>query len=354
MAKFLNTEAKKVGTAPGSLIFVGDQKIDSISIDVIHYDDNHFSHSADVGVDYLERLSFESGVTWINVIGLHDTDSIGQIGSWFGLHPLLVEDILNTEQRPKFEEIGDHIAFFSKMVRVNEAKDQLETEQVSIVLGKGFLMSFQEVKGDVFTPVRNRLEKPTTKIRARKSDYLAFALLDLLVDNYTLSIEFLGDKVELLISEMIERQHNGQLRELNNYKQEIIALRRVVRPLQEMCKQFERSDSGIVSTNTLPFIKDLEGHSVQSAEALELYKELINDEISIYHANATARLNEIIRVLTIFSVIFIPLTFLAGVYGMNFEYFPELGFKYAYPVFWGLILFTAGFMLLYFKRKKWL
>lgn len=354
MAKFLNSDSKKIGTAPGSLIFVGDQKSDKVSIELIQYGKNHYRKNSDIRVSDLHSIDLEYGVAWINVVGLHDAGTISQLGESFGLHPLLLEDVLNTDQRPKYSEVESHLAFFLKMIRVDEGATNLKTEQVSIILGKNYIISFQEVNGDVFDPVRNRLEKPTTKIRNRKNDYLAFALLDLLVDNYIVSIEFLGDKVEMLIAEMIKSQKRTQLRQLNDYKQEIIALRRIIRPLPEMCKMFEKSDSKLVAAETLPFIKDLEDHSFHSADALELYKELINDEISLYHANASSRLNEIMRVLTIFSVVFIPLTFIAGVYGMNFDYIPELKYRYAYPIFWGAIIALTLVMLLYFKKKKWL
>jgi len=354
MAKFLNSDSKKVGTAPGSLIFVGDKKSEKVSIDVIQYGKDHYQKTADFKISEFANITSQNGVTWINVVGLHEPETVRQLGEVFQLHPLLLEDILNTDQRPKYSEFDAHISFFLKMIRVDGDGTNLQTEQVSIVLGENYVISFQEMEGDVFDPVRNRLEKPTTKIRNRKNDYLAFALLDLVVDNYILSIEFLGDKVEMLIAQMIKTQSSGQLRQLNDYKQEIIALRRIIRPLPEICKLFEKSDSKIVAPETLPFIKDLEDHSIHSTDALELYKELINDEISLYHANTSSRLNEIIRVLTIFSVVFIPLTFIAGVYGMNFDYIPELKFKYAYPIFWCAILTLAAIMLLYFKKKKWL
>jgi magnesium transporter len=354
MAKYVKPESKKIGTAPGSLIFVGRQKIDQARIDVISYSADSFELDEKVSVSQLRGYLNEDKTVWINVTGLHDTELIGAIGETFQVHPLIVEDVLNTDQRTKIEEIEGYMAFFCKMVKFNEAEENLEEEQLSMLLGKGVLITFQEAGGDVFNSVRERLNRATTKIRVRGADYLAFALLDAVVDHQFLSIEAVGDRIER-ITENLQEDPDEQIHaELNECKRLINRMRRIVRPMIEVSNTFEKSESLLVQKNTIPFIKDLEDHVLQSAESIEIYKELINDELANYHAVMGAKLNDIIRVLTIFSVVFIPLTFLAGIYGTNFQYLPELEYKYAYPIFWVVLIVVAALMLYFFKKKKWL
>jgi magnesium transporter len=354
MARFLNKDAKKVGTAPGSLIFVGSKKTERVVINALQYNTSHCDHFNDVSFNDLQGIMTDDNLTWIDVYGLHETEVIGRFGELLGIHALLQEDILNTNQRPKYEEYAQHSVFIAKMLSVEEEKDVVHTEQISIIIGPNYLVSFQETQGDVFESIRQRIINQTTRIRERGSDYLAFALLDAIVDNYIVSIEHLGNKIEALEAELLENVEKGHLPRINMFKREISAIRRIVRPALEIAFQYEKSESELLRDETVPFIKDLEDHITQASEAIEIYKELLNDELALYHTAMDNRLNDTLRVLTVFSVIFIPLTFLAGIYGMNFDYIPELGYRYGYYIFWCVEIGIAALMLFYFYRKKWL
>lgn len=345
---------KKVGAAPGSLIFVGTRRTERVTIDVIRYDPDHFENLEDVAVSDVEHSPDSESMTWINVTGLHDIDVIRELGEKFDLHDLFLEDVLNPEQRAKFDVYDHFNAFFIRMMRLDDARGKVEMEQVAIAFGKNFLISFQESERDVFDTVRDRLLRATTKIRTRGTDYLAFALMDAIVDNYIVSIEYFGNKVEKLEDELLRDVREEHLLRINSYKREVNGLRRVVRPVLELATRYHKSESPLISSRTKPFIKDLLDHVIQATEAIEIYKELLNDELGFYHTTMSDRLNEIIRVLTIFSVIFIPITFLAGVYGTNFHYIPELDERWAYPVFWAIMIGVSGLMLWYFHRKGWL
>jgi magnesium transporter len=354
MARFLRKESKKIGTAPGSLIFVGTQKTEKVEIRAIVYGPDLLEEYEQLEIRDIHKLIRPNSVCWIDIIGLHETDIIREIGESFDLHPLLMEDILNTDQRPKFEPYPDHLAFFLKMLHLEHEKGIVQTEQVSIVAGSNYLICFQEAPEDVFTGIRERIISQSTKIRQRGSDYLAFALMDAIVDNYVVSIEYFGSAIESLEDELLSEVKPEHLFRINTYKKEINMVRRIVRPVFELAFQFEKSDSPLIDRKTLPFIKDLEDHVTSAAEAIEIYRELLNDELNLYHTTQNNRLNDTIRILTVFSVIFIPLNFLAAVYGTNFQYFPELDYRYAYPIFWGVIIGIAGLMLYYFYRKRWL
>jgi len=354
MARFLQRESTKIGTAPGSLIFVGHKKTEKVSVHAMQYRKDRCELFEDYDLVKLPDLLRDDCVTWIDIIGLHDTDIISTIGEQFKLHPLLLEDILNTDQRPKYEEFEDHISIILKMLSADNSEGVVQTEQVSVVAGQNYVLCFQEAEGDVFESIRQRIINQTTKIRERGSDYLAFAILDAIVDNYIVGIEYFGNEIENLESKLLVDIEKEHLQKINSYKKELNSLRRTVRPVLEIAFQYEKSESTLLQRKTIPFIKDLQDHTIQATEAIELYKELLNDILTIYHNTMNQRLNDTIRVLTVFSVIFIPLSFLSGVYGTNFQYFPELEYKYSYPIFWAVLISIACLMLFYFYRKKWL
>lgn len=354
MARFFKKRDQKLGTAPGSLIFVGEKKMEKTSIEVIEFNANKIDVHKDQPSTDLIRFKQSSEISWINVIGIHDTEITRHIGEAFGLHALVMEDIVNTGHRPKFEEFDDHLYMVFKMLRVDEESEQTISEQLSIVVGEKYIISFQEAEGDVFKSVRDRLLRPTTKIRMRKSDYLAYALLDQVIDHYILVIEQFGEKIEGMEQEIIENAQQHHLEKLYAYKREINFLRKTVRPVRELVLNYKDSESSLIEEHTISYLRDLEDHIVHASEAVETYQVMLNDQLNLYQSTINNRLNEILRVLTVFSVVFIPLTFLAGIYGTNFKYLPELEYKYAYPIFWATLVGIAGFMLVYFKRKKWL
>ena len=353
MARYFRKLNKKRGAAPGALVFVGVEKTKVQTISTISYTNDYYDKIENTDVESLKAIHSSTNMTWINVVGVSDAEQIQKIGDSFGLHILTQEDIMNTAQRPKYEEYDNHLFIVVKMLSLN-SNNIIESEQVSIIVGPNFLITFQEAKEDVFSPVRERISRPSAKIRSRGSDYLAFALLDVIVDEYIIIIETFGSKIELLENELLEKPTSSHIEQINLYKREINFLRKTVRPLRELIFQYIKSDTDLKNLQTLPFLKDLEDHATQASEAVEIYREMLNDQLDIYNSALNHKLNEIMRVLTLFSVVFIPLTFIAGIYGTNFKYFPELEFQYAYPTFWIVLLVVAAGMIYYFKRKNWL
>jgi magnesium transporter len=266
----------------------------------------------------------------------------------------LLEDVLNTGQRPKLDEFEDTFFVVVKMLRYDDDSDIVIAEQLSIVVGPSFVLTFQEQPGDVFEPVRERLRNGKGRIRGWGSDYLAYALLDSVVDSYIYIIEKIGEEVEELESEVLESVDPELIGEIGRLKREMSFLRKAVRPAREAILKLSKLDSDLIREATAPFLKDLVDISSQAAEAIETYREMLSDELNIYNSSMSHRMNDIMKVLTIFAAIFIPLTFIAGIYGTNFEYLPELHFRYGYFVLWGVLITVAGSMLYYFKKKGWL
>ena len=353
MARFLTNRNEKIGTAPGSLVFVGEKRTDKVQLDFLSYDAETIFEKEIEDISEVAKLIDPKQVAWLNLVGLHDVATIEQVGGQFDIHPLQLEDILNTAQRPKFEETDSNVFIQIRMLHLKE-DNTLYTEQLSILLQKNLLISFQEIPQDVFDPLRERLFRPTTKIRHRKNDYLAFAMLDAVVEQYVFIIEKFGERIEQLEDQLLQKPQNTHLEQINLYKREINFLRKTVRPARELVSQFKRSDALLMQESTQPYLRDLEDQIVLATEAIELYKDMLNDLLNLYNSALNNRLNDILRVLTIFSVVFIPLTFLAGIYGTNFEHIPELHYKYAYPIFWVVLVIVALGMVWYFKRKKWL
>lgn len=354
MARFLKDPSEKVGMAPGSLVFVGERKLEDTKIEVIEFNSERIDIHKDQRPNDLKGFKESSEISWINVAGVHNIEAIKQIGIDFSLHPLLLEDIVNTGQRPKCEEFDEQLFLVLKMLRLNPQSELIISEQLSLIVGEKYLITFQEESKDVFKSIRDRLLRPSTKIRHRKSDYLAYALMDAVVDHYILIIEQFGERVEKLEQELITHAKPEHLEKIYSYKREINFLRKTVRPVRDLVIEYKNAESNLVEDQTISYIKDLEDHIIHASEAIETYQVMLNDQLNLYQSIINSRLNDILRVLTIFSVIFIPLTFLAGIYGTNFKYLPELEYRLAYPIFWGSLLLIAGVMMIYFRRKKWL
>ncbi len=354
MARFLKNKDASIGHAPGELIFIGQKKVEETTIRVIDYDHEHLSDQElkDIkdGLPYKETPT----VSWININGLHDTEVISQVGEAFDIHPLVLEDIVNTGQRPKMEDYDDYLFFGLKMMRYDEDEGVIQSEQLSIVLGKSFILTFQERPGDVFEPVRERIRKHKGRIRKVGIDYLAYALLDTVVDNYIFIIERMGEQIEDIETEILDNPTQDVLERINDYKREMNYLRKVIRPAREFMLQLARLDSDVIHEDTVPFLKDLLDLVSQAVEVVDTYREMLSDHLNIYNTGVNNRLNEIMKVLTIFSAIFIPLTFIAGIYGTNFDNVPELHFRYSYFVMWGAFVAVALAMLRFFRGKNWL
>jgi magnesium transporter len=353
MARFLKNREKVKGQSPGALIFVGTQKVDTLNMRLIDYDDKNLVEKDLVDIKDGAPYKKTPSVTWININGLHDVETIGNIGQAFDLHPLVMEDILNTGQRPKIDDYGAYLFIVLKMIRFDKDTQKIVNEQLSVVLADTFVLTFQERPGDVFDPVRERIRRHTTRIRGCRTDYLAYVLMDTVVENYISIIEHLGEKIEDL-EEAVLLGHNPDVMEtINLFKKEISYLKKSIRPAREAIFQLLRLESDLIHEKTYYFLKDLEDLIIHATEAIDTYRDLLTDQLNIYNSVTANKMNDIMKVLTIFAAIFIPLTFIAGIYGTNFDYLPELRYKYSYFIFWGVLVVIAGALLGYFKKKKW-
>lgn len=343
------------GLAPGSLVFIGNRKMERPKISIIDYTNDNFEEN-EIGLenlDVLEKYKDNPTVSWINTDGLHETKLIGDIGELFGIHPLLQEDILNTAQRAKFEDFEDYLFVTLKMLSINRNNKHLSSEQVSIIIHKNFVLTFQEKEGDIFEAVRERIRSKRGRLRNVGNDYLAYALLDTIVDNYTYLLEYIGENIADLELQLLKTPSESLLTKINTHKQELHFIAKVIRPVKEMIKGLIRAESPIVNKKTTPYLKDLLDITTQATETIETFREILSDYLNIYHTNLSTKLNEIMKVLTVFSAIFIPLTFIAGVYGMNFQHMPELSYTWGYPaVLAAMVAVTFG-MLVFLKYRKW-
>lgn len=353
MARFLRNREKSKGQSPGALIFIGTPRVDTVKIRVIDYDASTLTDQEIADISDISHFNDTETVTWININGLHNVEFIGKVGQIFDLHPLVLEDILNTGQRPKIEEFDSYIFIALKMIRYDADNGMVLNDQLSIVLGHRFVLTFQEQPGDVFNPVRNRLKRQKSRIRGTGTDYLAYALMDTVVDNYIHIIEGIGEKIEDLEGEILTGDDTGVMENINTFKREINYLRKSIRPAKEAVNKLVRLDNDIIDETTLPFLKDLQDLTHHAAEAIDTYRDLLTDQLNIYNSVMANRMNDIMKILTIFAAIFIPLTFFAGIYGTNFDYLPELHYKYSYFIFWGVLIVVAVALLYFFKRKQW-
>lgn len=354
MARFLTDRSKAKGTIPGSLVLIGRQKMEKPIIRFIRYNqETLLEEETSTTQEAIDK--FEEGtINWINIYGLHDLDMIDKLGTQFELPALLLEDILNTDQSPKYENGETYDAFILKMLQQEENSNRVDAEQITIVLGKEYVLTLQEKEGDLFAPVRERIRKNKGRIRHSGNDYLAYILMDVILDNYMMLIERIGSKVEDLEDRLFKKMDTKIVEEIYQYKTELNYLRKAVRPVRDFLIVLNRTEDSYIQEHNRQFLNDLQELAVQCTDAIELYNNLVSDQLNIYNSNMSNRMNEVMKTLTIFASIFIPLTFVAGVYGMNFRYMPELEFRYSYLIVWGIFLIIAGVLLLFFKRKKWL
>ncbi len=342
----------KLGAPPGTLIHVGERKAERTRIRLIDYDAERLDEREVQEIPACREYRKRPSVTWLNIDGIHDTRIIEEVGRCFDIHSLAQEDILNTQHRPKLEEYDDCLFLVLKMIHADPG-GEIHSEQVSLVLGHGFVVSFQEAEGDVFDSVRERLRTAKGRIRKLGADYLAYALIDSIVDNYYSVLEELGDRIEALEDELLLRPSPSTLEKIHRFKREMIALRRSIWPLREVVSALQRQEPTLVREGTRLYLRDVYDHIIQVIDTLESYRDIIAGFLDLYLSSLSTRLNEVMKVLTIIATIFIPLTFIAGVYGMNFHYMPELEWKWAYPAIWTIMIALAVGMLIAFKRKKW-
>ena len=335
---------------------IGEQKTEYSRIKAIHYGSEQFSEQESTAENLAELAKQRSSdtVLWVNLDGLHQIPVIERFGSVFNIHPLVLEDILNTHQRPKMEDFEDYLFIVVKLLHLDEEKDVLWDEQVSLIIGEDLVLSFQEVEGDVFDGVRDRLRSSKGRIRKLGADYLAYALLDSVVDSYFVLLEQLGERIEILEDELVEEPVPETLQTIHRMKREMILLRRAVWPLREVVSGLQRDDSGLISETTGVYLRDLYDHTIQVADTTETYRDIISGMLDLYLSSMSNRMNEIMKVLTIMASIFIPLTFFTGIYGMNFDYMPELKWHWGYPMLWLFLISVAVGLWLFFRKKKWI
>lgn len=354
MAGFIKRISKTVGHIPGSMVYVGEKTEDKADISLIDYDDKALRENDISDVEELFPLKETPTVSWININGLRDTRLIEKLGGHFGIHPLTLEDIVNTAQRPKYEDFDSYIFVVLKMLMLDASGKGIVSEQVSLILGANFVISFQEKKGDVFEAIRARIRQNKGRIRRAGPDYLAYSLLDAVVDNYFSILENTGEQIEEMEEKLLANPSPQTLREIHDLKRGIVFLRKSVWPLREVAGSLERGESKLIKKGTVIFLRDLYDHTIQVIDTVETFRDMLSGTLDIYLSSVSNRMNEIMKVLTIFAAIFIPLTFLAGIYGMNFEFIPELKWRWGYFYALGLMAAVGFGLLIYFRRKKWL
>jgi len=342
------------GQAPGTLVYDRTPRVDQVSIRIVDYGPDACAMRTTNSVEDTFPLRDSTTVSWIDIEGLHDTELLGRFGTHFGLHPLVLEDILNTHQRPKLEEYDDYLYLVVRMIAPGTNGSEMHSEQVSIILSKHFVVTFQEVPGDVFDPVRKRLDTGKGKARRLGPDYLVYALIDSIVDNYFLVLEKIAERIEGVEDSITETAQPDDLGRVHELRRELVYMRRNVWPLRDVVIALERSETDLVSDDARVYIRDLHDHVVQVIESTENFRDVLASLQDLYLSSIGQRTNEVIRVLTVISTIFVPLTFLAGVYGMNFDILPELHWRWGYFVFWGVSVALVIALIGFLRSRRWL
>jgi magnesium transporter len=333
---------------------VGERRDNPVKLSVIKYDADNFQEKEVNSVNEAFQLKDKSSVTWLNISGVHKTEIIEQVGAHFAIHPLVLEDIASTGQRPKMEDFDEYIFVVLRMLSFDVKEKETKTEQVSLIFGRGFVISFQEMEGDVFDYIRERLRSNKGRIRKMDADYLAYALIDAIVDNYFIILENLGETIEDIEDKLVTNPSTETLRTIHDLKREMVFLRKSVWPLREVISRLERSESSLINKSTRIYLRDVYDHTIQIMDSVETFRDMLSGMLDIYLSSVSNRMNEIMKVLTVIATIFIPLTFLTGIYGMNFRYMPELELTWSYPAILTLMFIVALLMVFYFKRRKWM
>jgi magnesium transporter len=346
--------SEKAGLSPGTLMYVGEKKTERTRITVIDYDAAGFLEKEVASVEECFPFKETSTVTWINVDGVQDATVIEKLGARFDIHPLVLEDIMTTTQRPKVEDLGNAVFIVLRMIECEKDGTDMRTDQLSLVLGPNYVLSFQETPGDCLDPVRERIRGGKGRIRKLGPDYLAYALIDAVVDNYFFVLEKLGEKIDGLEEVLVSDPRRELLHEIHGLKREMIGLRKSVWPLREVISGLDRMETPLIKKTTGVFLRDVYDHTIQVIDTVESFRDMLTSMVETYLSSVSNRMNEVMKVLTVISTIFIPITFLVGVYGMNFLHMPELKWRLGYAFVWVLIVATVVTMLNFFRRKKWL
>jgi len=354
MSRIFQKRTKKIGAPPGTLIHIGKKPVEKINISVIEYDAETLIEKHDVSLEECITFINQPTMTWITVKGVYDPETISTIGKAFGLHPLLLEDIMDTNQRPKIDFYDDCLFIVMRMMKIHEERQELENQQVSIVLKAGVIILFLEGNGDVFEGVRERIRKKNPRIRSMGSDYLCYALLDQIVDSYFVILEATDSELDDLDEELLKNPNTRTLHKIQHLRQEIILLKKVIWPTREVMSQFRHMNTPLIQDATKLYMQDLYDHSIQIIDTIESFRDIAAGLLDIYLSNLSHRMNEIMKVLTIVSTLFVPLTFISSLYGMNFKYMPELQWRWGYPIVLAIMATVALGMLRYFRTKRWI
>ncbi|NOQ21347.1 MAG: magnesium/cobalt transporter CorA [Candidatus Aegiribacteria sp.] len=344
----------KAGLPPGAPLFIGGRKTEEIRLSYMRYNANLYEEKESSTPEECANLCESSDVVWINVEGIHNSGTVEKIGELFNLHPLTIEDILNVMQRPKFEDFDSYLFIVLKMLGISDMTKGMETEKVSVILGENFVITFQEKPGDVFDTVRECIRERRGRVRELGADYLAYALIDAVVDSYFLILETIGDQIEQVEDQVILNQESDTISKIHRFKRAVLFMRRTVWPLREEIALLEKSGSDLIKEPTVLFFRNLYDHTIQVIDTVETYRDIISGMHDTYLSSVNNRMNEVMKILTILATIFIPLTFITGIYGMNFRYMPELCWKWGYFIALGFMLVIAIAMLVNFRKKKWI
>lgn len=347
-----NFKKKKAGSAPGTVAHIGRKVLENMSINILDYDHERLTVEKIDKVTECKPFAASKAVTWVEVMGLHETDKLKTLWDDFGFHPLIQEDIVNTLQRPKVEDYGEQIFIVMKMLKIKDG--EIQEEQVSLVLSSDYVFSFQETDDPFFDPIKTRLQVENSRIRKAGTDYLAYALMDAIIDYYFETLEEIGNKITEIEDEIFEKAKDSHLKEIHNLRRELINFRKSVWPLRDGINSMLRDESPLIDAETKLFIRDTFDHLFQVIEMIDNSREMLSGLYDMYMTDISNRMNEVMKVLTIIATIFIPLTFIAGIYGMNFADMPELNWKYGYPTVWVVMITLTVIMIIYFKRKRWL
>jgi magnesium transporter len=349
----LGKRREKIGLPPGTPVYTGEKEKEEVRISIMDYSEDDFVEFEDASVEKSSEFKDAQAVTWINVDGIHKLELVEEIGEKFGIHSLALEDIVHTDQRPKMEEFENFTFIVLNMLTYNDQEREVNSEQISLILGQRFVISFQERCGDIFDPIRNRIRNGKGRIRRMGADYLAYALLDSVVDNYFIILEKIGAIIEELEESLFSDPHPNTMQEIHKLKRDILFLRKSIWPLRELISGLERSESILIKKTTVKYLRDVYDHTIQIIDTIETFRDLLSGIHDTYLTSLSNRMNEVMKVLTIIATIFIPLSFIVGVYGMNFKYMPELEWPWAYYAVWIVIIVSAALMILFFRKRKW-
>jgi magnesium transporter len=345
---------RKPGLSPGAVVFTGNQKVKDVTIHYTQYNKNDLQSTEFTNKSVPEFIrSSDDKVDWYDIRGLHDTEFIQQIGNTFNIHPLILEDIADIHQRPKFDEYESGIFIIIKALTFDQEARKVSTEQVSIFFLKGLVISFQEAVTDLFEGVRNRINTGSGRVRQRGSDYLSYALIDNIVDHYYVVLDGFEESIESLEDQLLNDLNDNIKQKIHSLKKELLIVRKSIFPLREAISRFAKCEDDQIDDRTKVFVRDVYDHTIQIMDTIDSYRDMLNGLEDLYLSELSYKMNQVMKILTLIATIFIPLTFLVGVYGMNFEYIPELHWRYSYFTLWGIMIILFVGLMYFFKRKKW-